>query len=58
MKALWKFLDGKKTAIGAIFSLATAYGIAKGWIGPAEETLFLSISTLIVGLGIGHKVVK
>ena len=55
---IWNWLDGKKTVIGAIVSLITAYLIAKGWIGEAEQVLLLGVSTLIVGIGITHKIKK
>ena len=55
---VWNWLDGYKTAIGAIVSLATAYLIAKGWIGVAEQTLLLGLSTLLVGGGLAHKIKK
>ena len=58
MKAIWTWFDGKKAVIGGVFSLLTAYGIAKGWIGPAEQDLFLGISTFLIGLGGGHKIMK
>ena len=58
LNKFWKWLDGKKTAIGAIFTLFTAYGIAKGWIGEAEQTLFLGISTFLVGDGLADKARK
>ena len=40
---IWKWLDGKKTAIGAIVSLVTAYLIMKGLIGEAEQHLLLGL---------------
>ena len=55
---IWNWFNGKKTVIGAIVSLATAYLIAKGWIGVAEQTLLLGLSTLIVGIGVTHKIKK
>ncbi len=58
LKKLWNWLNGKKTAIGAIVSLVTAYLIAKGWIGESEQVLFLGLSTLLVGGGLAHKVKK
>lgn len=58
MEKLGEWFNGKKTAIGAIVSLATAYGIAKGYIGESEQTLFLGLSATLVAGGVGHKVVK
>ena len=58
MEKIWKWLDGKKTAIGAIVSLITAYLIAKGLIGEAEQTLLLGLSTFLVGGGLAHKGIK
>ncbi len=58
LNQFWNWLDGKKTAIGAILSLGTAYLMAKGWIGDAEVTLLLGFSTLFVGVGLSHKAVK
>lgn len=55
---IWKWFDGKKTAIGAIVSLVTAYLIMKGLIGEAEQTLLLGLSTLLVGGGLAHKAKK
>lgn len=58
LKNIWSWLDGKKTAIGAIISLITAYLIARGWIGEAEQMLLLGLSALVVGGGLLHKVKK
>lgn len=58
MKTIWNWLNGKKTAIGAVVSLITAYLIAKGWIGEAEQDLLLGFSTLLVGGGLAHKITK
>ena len=58
MKNIWKWLDGKKTAIGAVVSLVTAYLIMKGLIGEAEQHLLLGLSTLLVGGGLAHKAKK
>lgn len=58
MNGIGKFFNGKKTAIGAIISLGTAYAISKGWIGDSEQIFFLGVSTLFVGGGIGHKIKK
>lgn len=55
---IWNWLNGKKTAIGAVVSLVTAYLIAKGWISEAEQTLLLGLATLLVGGGLVHKVKK
>ena len=58
LNAILNWFNGKKTAIGAIFTLVTAYGIAKGFIGEAEQDLFLGISTLLIGGGLAHKAKK
>ncbi len=58
MEKVGEWFNGKKTAIGAIVSLMTAYGIAKGWIGESEQTLFLGISAALVAGGVGHKIKK
>lgn len=58
MKKIGEWLNGKKTVIGAIVSLGTAYGVAKGWIGEDEQTLFLALSTILVFGGVGHKLKK
>ena len=55
---IWNWFDGKKTVIGAIVSLITAYLIAKGWIGEAEQVLLLGLSTFLVGIGVTHKIKK
>lgn len=58
MGNIGEWFNGKKTAIGAIVSLATAYGISKGWIGESEQTLFLGLSAALVAGGVGHKIIK
>lgn len=58
MKNVWKWFDGKKTAIGGVLSLVTAYLMMKGWIGDAEQILMLGLSTIFLGIGLGHKALK
>lgn len=58
MEKVWNWLDGKKTAIGAVVSLLTAYLISKGLIGEAEQVLALGLSTFLVGGGLVHKAAK
>ena len=58
LNSFWNWLDGKKTVVGAIASLVTAYSISKGWIGDSEQVLFLGLSALLVGTGVIHKISK
>lgn len=58
MKAFWNWLSGKKTIIGAILSLLIGFAQAQEFIGGDLATLLLSLTALIVGVGVTHKVLK
>ncbi len=58
MKGLWEFLNGKKTVISAIASTTIAFLTIKGILDSETATYLLSLSTLLLGVGVTHKVVK
>jgi len=57
MKA-WDWLNGKKSIIGGILSLTVGFLQAKNVIDGETATYMLAITGLILGIGIGHKIVK
>ena len=52
------WLDGKKTAIGAISTLLVAFLMTKGIIDKATADLALGVCSIIVLGGVGHKIKK
>lgn len=58
MKDLWIWLNGKKTAIGGILATTIAFLNVKGVIDSDTATYLLSLSTLIIGVGVTHKMMK
>ena len=58
MKNLWNWLNGKKTAISAIYFAVLSYSQLKGFIGLEEITLLSTIGGVMLGIGVGHKIGK
>lgn len=58
MSKVWKFLDGKKTAICALAGLALTWTQAKGWISGEDAIYMASALSILTGVAVGHKVVK
>jgi len=52
------WFDGKKTIIAAVVSLTAGFLQAKGLIDGEWATYILSLSTLLLGVGVTHKVIK
>jgi hypothetical protein len=55
---IWEWLNGKKTAIGGILATTIAFLNIKGVIDGDTATYLLSLSSLIIGVGVTHKVSK
>lgn len=55
---LWKFLDGKKTNVGAAVVAFATYANVLGILDPTQIELINQIGTAIISLGLGHKAVK
>ena len=54
---MWKWLDGKKTVIGAVMQLSTLVLPAIG--APVQVLGWLSMAAnAVLGLGVAHKVLK
>ena len=54
---MWKWLDGKKTTIGAVLQLGTLLLPAIG--APVQALAWLSgIANTVLGIGVMHKAVK
>lgn len=58
MKGLAQFFSGKKTVIAGVASTTIAFATIKGWIDGDTATYLLSMSTLLLGVGVTHKVQK
>lgn len=58
MKAIWSYLDGKKTIISALAGLALSWAQAKGYVTGDNATYLASGLTMITGVAVGHKLVK
>ena len=52
------WLDGKKSVIAGIVSTLAGFAQAKGMIDSDVSMLILTLSGLLLGVGIGHKVAK
>lgn len=57
-KKIWNWLNGKKTAISAIYFAVLSYSQSKGFIGPDEIYLLSTIGGIMLGIGVGHKIGK
>ena len=55
LKAIWKFLDGKKRNIALIVGCVLAWCIGRGWI--AADTAAM-VNTILAAIGLGHKAQK
>ena len=58
METIWKFLNGKKTAIGAVLDLAVLWISQKGWIDQNDLFFISGVLTIWTGFAIGHKIKK
>jgi len=58
MKAIWNWLNGKKSVIGGLASLTVGFLQAKDIIDSETAVYLLSVSAIILGVGITHKIVK
>ena len=57
-KNIMEWFDGKKTIIGAILMVTITFLQQKGYIDDMTAVYLGSLSTIILGVGIGHKILK
>jgi hypothetical protein len=58
METIWKFLNGKKSAIGSTAGAVVTWALSKGWISPDDATLAAILLSVWTGIAVGHKAVK
>jgi len=58
LKAIWKWLSGKKSAIGSILGTIAMWALAKGYIDHTDTTMIAGILTVWTGVAVVHKMVK
>lgn len=58
MNAIIKFLDGKKTIIGAIAANLVPWLIIKGYMGNDTAVMVMGIVNAVTGFGLAHKAYK
>ncbi|MGR3177844.1 MAG: hypothetical protein ACUZ8E_07280 [Candidatus Anammoxibacter sp.] len=58
MKNIWKWFDGKKTAISLIYAAILGYCQVKGYIDPDLLVLLSTLGGILFGIGAGHKIDK
>lgn len=58
MKSFWNWLNGKKTVIGGVLTLLIGFLQAKLIIDADTAFFLLSLTGLLLGVGISHKIVK
>ena len=51
-KKIWKFLDNKKSAIGAVVNVLTLWIFAKGWIDDKDMVMISGLLTIITGVAV------
>ena len=58
MMTIWKWLNGKKTAIASVLGTVAMWAATKGWIDQNDFTMIATILTVWTGVGIVHKIKK
>lgn len=58
MKKLWNFLSGKKSVIAGVLAITFGFLQAKGVIDAETASYLLGLATLILGVGVVHKIGK
>jgi hypothetical protein len=58
LKAIWKWLSGKKSAIGSTFGAIAMWALAKGWIDQTDATMIASFLTVWTCVAVVHKMTK
>ena len=51
-KKIWKFLDNKKSAIGAVVNVLTLWVFAKGWIDDKDMVMISGLLTITTGVAV------
>lgn len=58
MKKIWKFLNGKKSAIAATINALLIWAVAMGYLDQNTSIMLAAITTAWTGVAVGHKVKK
>ena len=58
LKGIWKWLSGKKTAIGATANSVALWAFAKGMILEDDMVLIAAVLSAWTLIAVGHKVEK
>lgn len=58
VKAVWDFLDGKKTVIGALIAAVYVVGAQVGLWAYVDNGVVMHIIDFVCGVGVAHKGVK
>jgi len=58
MKNLWNWLSGKKSVIAGILALTIGFLQVKHVLDEQTATFLLSLSALLLGVGVVHKIKK
>lgn len=58
METIWKWLSGKKSAIGSTLGTLAMWAASKGWIDQTDFTMIAALLTVWTGLALGHKMTK
>lgn len=58
LKAVWKWLSGKKSLIGSTLGTIAMWALAKGYIDQTDATMIASFLTIWTGIAGMHKIVK
>ena len=52
LNKIWKFLDNKKSAIGAVVNVLTLWVFAKGWIDDKDMVMISGLLTITTGVAV------
>ena len=52
LNKIWKFLDNKKSAIGATVNVLTLWVFAKGWIDDKDMVMISGLLTITTGVAV------
>ena len=52
LNKIWKFLDNKKSAIGAVVNVLTLWIFAKGWIDDKDMVMISGLLTITTGVAV------
>lgn len=54
----WKWINGKKSAIGSTLGAIAMWASAKGWIDQNDMVMIAAMLTVWTGVAVGHKITK